>query len=451
MITRNKRAFTVILALACSAAYPAFAELENNGSVNTPVLTESAASSGDIPVLAKPSALPIGKPIVSTAFDPKKYSLMTLTLGAKGSVVYKDNIYRSSSDEQEDIIGVFSPKVRLKANLEKHALDFALSPEFGHYFSEDKNDYSDWTARARGRYDISLTESLSVAAGYKYGHVAIGSFEDEPSTALSEPVTYDLYQLEALLKGTRNLVFYQLQGNFDSYDFDDTSREDGTISIQDDRDHDTSEAIAKLGYTVGAPYVLYARGAFNDRSYDERIDSSLAFTRDSDGIEAAIGFMRQVPGEPFSFDAYVGYFDQRYDASELPNVDGLDAYLDLKWNVTTSDLVNLTLDREVKDTSVTGVSGTLLTTVGAEYTHTYNEKLSFGGSVSYGNSDYETNLDLAAIDREDDIYDAGLGARYKLTPNAELSFDYSYRSRESNQADTDYDAHSIGASLSVSY
>jgi hypothetical protein len=419
---------SIIFVLLCTLSFPTLAEYTN-----------------DIPILGEPS------PIVIEAQNPSKYSLVHLVLGAKAETLYSDNIYRSSASKESDIVAKFSPKLGLRTNFIQHSLGLTITPEIGRYFSETKNNYLDWDIKARGQYDLSLTEAINIVAGYRRDHVAIGAFDDDPSSVLSGPVEYDLFDVEATLKGIRNLVHYELGASLDSYNYDNVARDDGTISIQDDRDRDIYEIYSKLGYEFALPYVPYVRGGWNSRAYDNRIDSSLTYPRDSDGYEIGFGIMRDLQGEAVRFDGFIGYLDQRYDAAELDNVSGLDAGLEFSWTITPSNSLEFTLDREVKDQNLAGVSASLQTSAGVELTHQYNEKISFNGFLDYTRSDYETNRAIAPLDRLDHIYQAGAGAIYDLTEDASIGVNYTRRNRESNQPNTDYDSNLIGATLSIKY
>lgn len=403
----------------------------------------------DVPLLGPAAILP-SRTLVPLTED-SDLSLMTLIFGAQTGLEYNSNIYRASTSEQSDLIATLSPRIALKSNLAKHRLDMSVTPEIGRYLSESKNNYVDWDARMRGRYDVSLTNALSLDARYRKGHVAIGSFEDEPTATLQEPVTYDQFDLGAQWEGQQNLLHYAAGTSWHSYDYENVLREDTTTSIQDDRDRDVIELTGKLGYEFISSFVTYVRGSFNSRSYDTRVDSSAVYTRDSDGYGVALGLSRDIPESPFRFDAYVGYLAQNYDATQLDDVSAPDAHFDGSWQITPADLFTLSLDREVKDTNTDGVSSTLQSNLAAELVHDFTEQFALGAHTAYTNSNYQTNLSVATLDREDHIYEAGLGARYSLWQNVDLRMDYTYRDRESNQALTDYAAHIAGISLSIDY
>lgn len=409
---------------------------------------EKASASSDVPVLGTPSE---EKKAPFNLSDNWLYSLMTLDIEGDFGAKYLDNIYKASSGEESDVVVSFAPEISLESNLTEHEFGFRFAPEFGYYLADERNNYADWVVEADGRYDFSVTDALRVGALYKHGHVGIGSFEDDAGSINSEPVEYDLYRLEAAYTGRHDLTHYELAGRWDSYDYDSVFRRDTTFSNQDDRDHDEREVIGKLGYEFVQPYVFYIRGGANERDYDHRVDSSATYRLDSDGYEAAVGVSRDIPEEDFSFDTFIGYMDQDYDAVQLSDIEEVDFYFDGEWKITPNDILGFNLDRWIKDSTTNGVSGIVNTRVGADFTHIYNEKLSVGADASYTNADFETNQALNAIDRDDDIYDLGLNSRYILSHNAKLKLEYDYRKRNSNRAFASYDSHAVGLTLALEY
>lgn len=433
------------LLLASSFAALTLVSMPSHAQTSTAV---SAQSGAGIPVLGPRIETP---PRALIAPSQTNYGLMTLSLGAQTGLDYNSNIYRSSGGEQSDFIATFSPKVNLKSNFEKHKLDFSIAPEAGHYFADGKNDYLDWDVRARGRYDASLTDAFFLDTRYRYGHVAIGSFEDDPTSNLKEPVTYDRYEVGAQWVGKKSLFHYETGAIWDMQDFNNVRRLDNTLNIQDDRDRNSYALATKLGYEFLQPYIVYLRGAVNVRDYDKRIDSSLLYPRDSDGYEVALG-VSKIPASDFlNFDFYVGYLSQDYDAKQLKDVSGLDAKANVALQLTPADILEFSLDREIKDTNTAGVSSSLITMFGAKYTHEYNDMLSLNTLFSYTLSNYETNRAIAAFDREDHTYSAGLNLLYNPRKDIDIKAGYTFNTRESNQRMTDYDAHIIGLTFAIKY
>jgi hypothetical protein len=431
-------------ALLALASPSAFADGTDNVD-RTSVLYDTSR----VPVLG-PAPVLVPRPVVPVAKE-QTYSMMTLIFGAQGGMTYNDNIYRADNDHTDDLIATLSPKLELESHLDRHDFGFAISPEIGRYLSESKNNYFDVDAEAKARYDVGLSDQLFLNALYRRGHVAIGSFEDDPTSGLKEPVTYDLYEGAAKWEGRQNLLHYALGGMWDSYDYEDVLREDNTLNIQDDRDRDIYELSGKIGYEFSSPYVLYLKSSWNDRHYANRIDSSLLYPRDSNGYEVALGLSSDSPDGLLSFDAYIGYLAQNYDASELPDVGAPDVGFAVKWQATESDLVKVSLGREVKDTTTDGVSSSLQTRFSTLWTHTLSEKLSAGLDINYTDSDYQSDMSIATLDRHDRVYGAGANVRYALMKDLDMKLEYDYRNRDSNQPATDYDAHVVSVFLAVKY
>ncbi|MCC6597499.1 MAG: outer membrane beta-barrel protein [Alphaproteobacteria bacterium] len=418
-------------------------------SATQPFTTQIPGVSADVPVLGEIETSP-ERPLDSFV-NRTSTSLLSLTLGVQAETVYNSNIYRSFTDEEGDLIAIVSPKIKLKSALDRHAAEFSLSPEIGRYLSESKNNYVDWNVGAKGRFDVSLSDAIHIGAVYKKDHVAIGGFDDDTGAVLAEPVDYDFFDASALWKGFKNFLHYEAGAGLESYDYENAKRENGLISIQDDRDHDRYKAVAKLGYEFLPPYVMYVGGGWNERRYDEQIDISAIIPRDSKGYNVKVGIARDVKDEPYSFDAYIGYLNQNYDANQLEDVGDVDFGVDARLKLTQSDQVKFKVSRDVREIQSSGVSSSLRTKLGAGYDHDYTPTFSTGVNLGYTNDDYQSNTTLSAIDREDDTYDAGINARYKIYQDVSLELAYTYRNRNSNVTTADYDAHSIGLTLSAKY
>lgn len=400
----------------------------------------------DVPKLGKAT----DSAVVST--QPQfQYSLITLGIGGEASMKYNDNVFKSSTDEQGDLITTFQPKVSLTTNLQDHELELTASTEIGRYLTEQKANYTDYNIGANGRLDLTDTDALYLKAQYHRDHVEIGSSDEDLTQTLAEPVEYDVYDTGAIWKGLQGAFHYELGGNFTSYEYDDSKREDNTISIQSDRDRDVTDATAKIGYEFIPSYVFYAKAGVNDRSYDNRIDSSAVYPRDSDGYLVALGASNEHIKSDMVFDTYLGYMHQNYDASQLKDVGALAAGIDATLMLTPADQIKLSLDRTINDTTLDGVSSNLQTKFGIDAKHQYTEQIAVGANVGYTKRNYQTNLALASEDRDDDVYDAGIRAEYAFTPDVNFNVEYDYRDRRSNIDTYDYDAHTVGMSVRVKY
>ena len=417
------------------------------GSVLAFAAEEPFTTPMDVPVLGPKGA---ERSLVPPA-EESIYSLFSLKYGAVAGGEYNSNIFKAASGEESDYIFTFAPEVSLTTNLTRHEFGVYAEGEIGRFAADEKNNYLDRVIGADARFDVTPTDVLYFDARHTAAHVGIGSFVDDVFSNTTEPVEYDLYTGEADWKGHKDLYHYSLTGIWNSYSYENVGRVDGTRSIQEDRDRDTHDIIAKTGYEFIPSYLFYVRGALDNRDYDKRIDSSADFSRDSDGYRLAVGVSNENKADAINFDAYVGYMNQDYDAQVLDDVSGIDAYAAGSWKITPANTLSAKLDREIRDSQSDGVSGILNTRFGMDFQHQYSEALALKVGASYTDSNFETNTALTDLDRQDDIYDAYTRGSYTLNPNTSVNVEYSYRDRESNRPFASYEAHSVGLSLALKY
>lgn len=260
---------------------------------------------------------------------------------------------------------------------------------------------------------------------------------------MSEPVSYIALSTELGLKADFENWIYTVSTSWDSYDYDDTRRRNGTISIQDDRDRDDYGVQLKTGYKLSSDLVVYLRVGLNERNYDNRIDSSAAFTRDSDGYDVLSGMTYK--GLNLTGDFVVGYAQQNYDAAELPSVSAPAFLFDGTWEASQRVSLRFQADSSIKDTTNTGVSAYIQNRFRVNYNHDLNEQTEFGINLQYINNNFETNTSLNPISRQDDVYEG------EVYDNVGLRLSYGYRDRQSNVSTAEYESHKIGARLVFDY
>ncbi len=383
--------------------------------------------------------------------DPLQYSLVKAKLGVRAGVTYNDNIFRAPSSEESDFIATLSPKVKISSDLDKHYIGVTARAEGGRYFSNTENDYIDADIRADGRIDLNEMNAIYLGAKYMYDHVSIGSFVDDLDSRYKKPATYTKGFVYSRIEGQNKRFHYGAGLDGHTYDYNNVDRIDGTISIQDDRDQYGYNVSAQLGYEVVPTHQIYVLGKYGERIHEEDIDSSVDFTRDSEGRMVAIGISHDEEDTSYSYNAFVGYLEQDYEANQMPDLSDLALYVNAKWDVSGSNQIKVNIDRQVKDSYSTGVSAYLETGVELGLRHKYSKDISFGASARYTKNEFENNSALSSLDRKDDIYGAKIWGQKEISDNLSMKINYEYRDRDSNDSDAIYTAQKVGFSLSYKY
>lgn len=374
-----------------------------------------------------------------------------VSVGGTAGVAYNDNIYRSDGNEDGDFIGIFRPGVRIKTDMRPYRLDLQGRVEVGEYLSEAENNYIDTDVKARLTYDITPEAKVYIGGQHQLEHVSIGAFNDTPDTQAATPTDYTYGVVNTGLKLDMPKWIAHLRGGIDFYNYDNTERRDNTLIINDDRDRDEYYMSARGGYKIHDNALFYVQGKYNMREYDKRIDSTLLFSRDSNGVEVITGIKLGEKRDPLYVDLGMGYLQQDYDSSLLPTVSGVALHGNFNWLPNDLWKVKGYLKREVRETTTNNVSGYLQTRLGTEASYQLMSDLRVGGKLRYTQNDFEVNQSTGGTPRTDRIYDAGVFADYNFYDDYVVGGEYSHVSRSSDRANNDYISNLFLLRLGVLY
>lgn len=414
--------------------------------ISTTAITSALAQ----PVLDEDPIPMLGKKAVKEPISVADVAALKVTVGGDAWMEYNDNIYRSPNDEQDDFIAAFAPGFAVTSNFDRHAVSLEGNLEYGDYLSEDENDYLDGDLRAAGRFDIDMNQAVNANARYRHDHAAIGSFVDEPDRAATEPTDYRVYEAGLSYNARFNNVKFDLGTDAQDYNYDNASRIGGGKIINDDRDHQEYYQSARAGYFLMPQHLAYVKGIYNTRDYDERIDGTTLYGRDSDGYEVLAGWEFNDKKQPLWFDASAGYMEQDYDSSLLETVDGIAAHFDGHYKPSDQLSFYARLLRSIEENTLFGASGYTQTRVSAGMDYMFMPQWTLGVDGRYTNVDFEVNPALNA-GREDDIYNAGIGVTYDITELYNVGLQYLYEERESDDSTVEYDQNAVLVKFGVNY
>ena len=197
----------------------------------------------------------------------------------------------------------------------------------------------------------------------------------------------------------------------------------------------------KFGYDIAPSLRPYVQGLYTRYAYDNGV-----FDGNEYSLVAGTDF---IPRRLFRGTAFVGYKERDYDSAGIPGASGITYGINLTWFATETLTVNALGAQNFYDstaTSVTGVHSTVnarSAALGADFEALRNLILS--GVAGYENDDYLSTT------RTDDIYSAGVGARYLLNRNWAVLAQYQYSNRQSTASGFSYDRQLISVALKFSY
>jgi hypothetical protein len=339
---------------------------------------------------------------------------------------WDDNIYGTPTGEVSDSITTLDASVNANSNWARHRLNLDAGVSADAYADNDSEDIVDWWLGADGRYDLSAKSHALGGLRFMKEH------EDRSSpdsiTGASDPTTY-LSSIAHLGVAHQLAPFtIRLGGVIEKLDFDTGSAPGFDINQRDRRQYSLG---TRFSYQLKPDREVFLQASTDAREYD---DSTVG--RDSDGYRLGLG-LRIKQGADFEAEGFIGHLMQYYDDVALKDVSALYFGGELKWKPAAQTRVNATLDRSVDETTLSGASSLLNSTVGARIEHDLNSQLALNAAVSYAKSDYQgVNVEL-------NEFSVSVGARYYFNRHVFVSGGYRRISRDSNVAVYEYDRNVV--------
>jgi hypothetical protein len=337
--------------------------------------------------------------------------------------VYNDNILATKSNRRNDFISVLAPALELRTRVpEVYDLDLTAGAAIGRYARFDGESYNDGFAAADGSYNI--TRNLVALGGVRVQRLhEERDSPDAPGNAAG-PTQFTAATATAGL-ASRGLRFgWQVDGGIRHEDYDNVGAVGGGTIDESIRNVDIYSANLTGTYELAPNYQAFVRGGFNHRDYEKTFFPD----RNSDGYRIDAGGRFNLTGVTFG-ELFIGYLDQEYK-SPLPSIHGVDFGGRLVWNASQITTVSFNADRRVQDSNnFTGgifSPGYLRSNVGVSVDHELLRNVLLNGFVNFQNDDYK------GIDRNDDRFDLGGGARYMFTRNLYLGGSYTFTHRDSS-------------------
>ena len=337
------------------------------------------------------------------------------------SAVYDSNIFATRNDELSDLIKVFQARLKAESDWQSHQLGFDMGGTIGIYDKYNNEDYEDYWGRVNTQIDVSDKANLFGGLGYAVDHEERGS----PRSDLvgSGPTTFKSRNAHAGIALTGEKLGLRTGGTIEQL------RYDNTLPItNEDRNRDILGFGARLSYRLNSHYTVYVQGISDVRDYSIEFDDN-GFRRDSRGHRADVGFLA-TPSDQIKAELYVGHLLQRYDDSRFNNVNTVGFGGSIQYRYSPRTIWSAQLDRTLEETTISGASGYLYSTVSGKVEHMVTPRITVSAAVSASEADYQE------ISRKDRYYAAMMGARYYPTANLFVGAEYRVQVRDSNITQT---------------
>lgn len=351
---------------------------------------------------------------------------------------YNDNIYSQETNEVEDMITVVKPSISAKSDWANHAASVTLINETAMYMDNDSENYTDYSAAAKGRLDVRRNIHLDGSADYYKNHEDRASPDNNNGV---EPNKFNEFVGRTAISTDQTRISTTIGMEIRDLDYENNVTGGGTIIDNEQRNRQQYGADIRVSYQMAPGYKTFVKGALNKIEYDS---TTIANNRNSDGYNVGIGAEVDLTGK-LRGEIYTGYLEQTYDDSSFDPIKGIDFGGSLLWQATNLTSLKLEALRSVNETVLNGSSGFLQSYIGVSAEHELRRNIILEAKSDFRNNDYE------GIEREDNVLTLSGNAKYFIGKSIAVKTGYTYTSRSSNVAGSDYDDNrvTIGLSLAI--
>lgn len=426
---RGKFSLSVLLCgLACGLApMAASAQTQTEPLLPVPPLLPAA------PNVPAASPVPLERGLTVVDRQRPEFSPLGLRAGpwfffprAEVDESFNDNIFATNTGKTSDFITTLAPSFDLRSNFPTNALNLSAGAFISRYASHSNFNTEDAFGAVDGRLDVDATHDIHGAARVDRLHEDPGA-PTFPTNA-AQPVHYTAYNGSAGFAQTRLRIGYSADLSARREEYEAVPTVGGGLLPQSDRNNNAYEAALRAYYEFQPNYQAFLRGAYNFRVYDHTAIG--APTHDSHGYRVDAGVRIDLTGVTY-VELFLGYLAQEYRTSLFGTVSGIDAGVNLVWNPTELTSVTLKGLRTVEDAPAvvvgpTNAPGYLHSEAGLRVDHELLRNLLLNAHALYANDAFQ------GINRTDDDYQVGVGARYLLNRYLYLGANYTFEHRDSS-------------------
>ncbi len=374
-------------------------------------------------------------------YDPVGVHLGGFTLypGVTVQESYDSNIYATPSNAVDDWITSVRPRVDLKSNWDEDSLNFHGGANIVRYANHDTENYEDYDFGADGKLVILHDARMLGNAGYNLEHLPRSS----PNSISNQRELTQFSDTSAGLSGEKefNWLSLKLDWNFDRYVFSDAQSNSGALIAWGRQNFNENRVTLHTGYEFVPGRQVYLLGAYDRRSYDNDSDMS-GFNRNSDGYTVGAGLKYDLTGILFA-DVFAGYREQDYRDSRLGSLLGPTGGAKLTWNVTRLTTITGSITRDVDETIFSNSAGYFATREDLKIDHELLRNLLINLTGGHEEDAFQ------GTERDDNVFNAGLGAQYLLSRMFQLKGGYTFQTRSSNQPGNSFDDHVVYLGLTT--
>jgi hypothetical protein len=337
---------------------------------------------------------------------------------------YNDNIFAQQTGTQGSGFVQLQPSIGLKSQWSQHELDFFTHASINRFFDHGSENTEDYGGGLNGRLDVLADTKLTGGASY--------DLETEPreaETALGNtvnPVQFGVWQAQASGSHQFNRLQVSLSGTWDSYNYLDGRDRTGALVDEHYRNVQDFGETLRADYALSPDTAVFVSGNINQHTYSVQ-PPLVPFSFDSHGSEVLGGVNFQITSL-VTGEVGIGYYQQDFPHVVNQNLDGFAIHGTVQWFPTELTTVTLKVNRFVQDSAIQTSAGFVDTGGQLEVDHELRYNVILSGIFSYNHDDYQ------GIDRTDERWTAGVGAKYLFTREVGLGLNFNHDSQVSSGA-----------------
>jgi hypothetical protein len=342
---------------------------------------------------------------------------------------YNDNIFATTTGKTSAFITVLQPGFDIRSNLPQNAINISAGGAFSRYSNNVSLNTDDGFGDVNGRLDVDNQHYFTADVRAERTHINLGE-PQVPGNAAS-PLRLTDYNGTVGFDQYRLRIGYEVTATVRREEYDALPLVGGGLTPESNLNNFAYAGGVRTYYEFKPGYQAYIRGGYNERDYDHGAGGTIP-TLTSNGYRVDVGGRVNLTGVAY-LDGFVGYLDQFYEAPTFGSIGGVDFGATVKWNVTQLTSLTFLTGRTVEDinnavlvgTATTNSPGYLATSAGFTVDHELLRNLLLNGNLSYTNDAFQN------ITRNDNIYSAGVGAKYLVSRYFYLGGTYTYQKVDS--------------------
>ena len=361
-------------------------------------------------------------------YDALGVPVSTFLLYPRLNVVtgYNDNIFAGNTAIKGAGFVQFQPSAALKSQWSQHELDFNAHASINRFFSESSEDSDDYGGALNGRLDVLADTKITGGASY--------DLETEPREAETSarntinPVQFGLWTAQLAGSHQFNRLQVSLSGTFDSYNYIDGHDPNNPALLIDEHYRNVQDygETLRADYALSPDTAIFVSGNLNQHNYSVQ-PPLVPFDFNSHGSEVLGGVNFQITSL-VTGEVGIGYYQQDFSHIANQNLGGLAVHGTVQWFPTELTTVTVKVNRLVQDSAIQTSAGYVDTGGLVEVDHELRYNVILSGLFSYNHDSYQ------GLDRTDDRWTAGIGAKYLFTREVGVGLNFNHDSQVSGGA-----------------